>query len=138
MVKALVETDLILAFDFDGLITDNPDISDKPLRLHKGCKELLVQLHKDGVRLVLWTCRCGPPLDTALAFLEEEGLLYVFEEINEQVEEIIKKYTPNVGRKLGADAYFDDKNLGASYLKGFTAEGCTIVDWQLIGELVYG
>ncbi|MNN97974.1 hypothetical protein D3C81_2172480 [compost metagenome] len=39
-------------------------------------------------------------------------MLNLFEVINDQLPEINQKFAPNVARKLGADFYIDDKNLG--------------------------
>lgn len=138
MAKPLVERELILAFDFDGTMTTNPDISDEPLQLQEDCADVLRTMWEDGIRLLLWTCRTGPALDHALDFLRQEGLLHLFEKINEHVDEVEEKYAPHVSRKLGFDVCFDDKNLGCSYLKGFTPEGNTIIDWQEIRRLIYG
>lgn len=135
----LINQSLILAFDFDGLITTNPGISNEPLQLQEGCKDLLLALYSDGNKhLILNTCRTGPVLEAAICFLNQEGLLQVFSEVNENCKAVREKYYPHNSRKVGADVYFDDKNLGASYLKGFTPEGRTIIDWEEIGRLIYG
>lgn len=125
--KAILGNELILAIDFDGTITTNESMREEALELREGAYEVLHRLHEDGVRLVLWTCRGGHNLDNALVFLEEEGLLEVFEKVNSQLDEVEEEYENVIGRKVGADLYIDDKNI-------FTAE----VDWRAIEQYIYG
>jgi hydroxymethylpyrimidine pyrophosphatase-like HAD family hydrolase len=125
MGKTLLEGELVLAVDFDGTISTEPDMGHE-LVLQPECKRVLQRLHEDGIRLMLWTCRTGPYLQEALDFLESENLLYVFETINDQLPEVNEKYAPHVARKVGADFYIDDKNLAFE------------VDWLEIEHTLYG
>lgn len=124
MAKPMLEGELVLAIDFDGTITTESDIG-KELVLQPECKRVLKRLHEDGVRLILWTCRSGSALEEALNFLEKEDLM-IFDTINDQLPEINAKYAPHVARKIGADFYIDDKNLGFK------------VDWLNIEKMIYG
>jgi len=123
--KPYIAGDLVLAVDFDGTITRDPDMSD-PMELQPHVKRVLTRLYADGVRLQLWTCRTGENMDKAQQFLAAEDMLHLFEVVNEQLPEIVAKYAPNDARKLGADFYIDDKNIM------FT------VDWIKIEEFIYG
>lgn len=119
--KPFLKGQLVIGVDFDGTITTQPDMGHE-LVLQPEVKRVLTWLKEEGVRLVLWTCRTGKALDEALAFLESQDMLHLFDAVNDQLPEIIDKYAPNVARKLGADFYIDDKNLG-----------CTI-DWLKFEE----
>lgn len=123
--KALIEGELIIAVDFDGTITTEPDIG-KELVLRENCKEVLERLSDDGVQLILWTCRSGAHLAEAELFLGSVGLLGVFNTINKQLPQVVEKY-PDEARKVGADVYFDDKN----------AMGIE-VNWNEFEKFIYG
>lgn len=94
----------IIAVDFDGtLCTDcYPKIGFPNL----GLIELLKRMQGNGCRIILWTCRCGERLDEAVSWCEGYGLQ--FDEINENVQEILQQYGSN-SRKIYADVYIDDK-----------------------------
>ena len=125
--KALIAGELIIAVDFDGTISTDPNMAKfDDLVMQPECKRVLTRLYESGARLMLWTCRTGPVLDQAIEFLDNEGILYVFETINEQVKEVIEKYSPNVSRKVGADVYIDDKNVGST------------IDWCNIEIAIFG
>lgn len=121
----MLKGELIIAVDFDGTITTNPDMGGE-LILQEHCKEVLMRLYDDGVTLVLWTCRSGIALKQALDFLSQQGLFHIFVSVNEQVPEVYDKYYPEVAKKVGADIYIDDKNLG------------TVIDWYDIENKLYG
>ncbi len=138
MAKPTIHNELVICVDFDGTITTDPGFSEDPLELQLDCKEILLQMHRDGIRLVLWTCRTDWALDAAIEFLKKEGLYHIFDKVNEQCDEVTEAFAPYVSRKLGADVYLDDKNLGASYIVGYTEKGKTIIDWEEIRRLIYG
>ena len=125
MTKSVIEGELIIAVDFDGTITTNPDISDEPLELQPNCKKVLTRLYERGARLILWTCRTGNTLLDAIDFLNKMGMCSLFETINEQIPEVREKYYPDEANKVGADIYIDDKNLG------------TKIDWLDIERQIY-
>lgn len=116
--KPFLPGQLVVGVDFDGTITTNPDMGFK-LELQPECKRVLTWLKEEGVRLVLWTCRTGEALQEAENFLAKHDMLALFEVVNAQLPEIELKYAPNVARKLGADFYIDDKNLG------------TVINWLI-------
>ena len=125
MGKALLQGELVLAVDFDGTITTEPEIG-HVLVLQPDCKRVLTRLAEDGIKLMLWTCRTGPGLDEALSFLKANDMEHLFDTVNDQLQEVKDKYAPHVARKLGADFYIDDKNLMFK------------VVWNEIEEYLYG
>jgi hypothetical protein len=126
MVKGIIENELIIAVDFDGTITTEPAISEGARVLQPNCKRVLQRLHKDGVKLILWTCRTGIHYDEAREFLMSEDMYNLFDAHNDNIPEVIAKY-PDTARKVGADFYIDDKNML-----------CTGIDWLAIEEFIYG
>ena len=126
-MKRLLPDRFIVAVDFDGTITTEVDIG-KELVLKEGCKETLALLSNLGVDFILWTCRSGPALDEALNFLDREGMLPMFKTVNAQLPEVVEKYAPFEARKIGADVYIDDKNLGL--MKLFN------INWPVIGSQI--
>lgn len=102
-----VDGHYIIAVDFDGtLIKDNkwPDtdgIADRDLI------ENLIQEQKNGNKIILYSCRCGEHLKTAVKWCKEQGL--IFDAINENLPELIEAYG-NDSRKISADIYIDDRS----------------------------
>ena len=97
----------IIAVDFDGTIVDDkyPAIG-KPKMF---AFETLKQLQTDGYRLVLWTYRSGPALNDAVEFCSKNGI--EFYGVNNSFEgEDFNKETQS--RKINADIFIDDRNLG--------------------------
>ena len=95
---------MIIAVDFDGTIVEHryPDIGrEKPFAI-----ETLKKLAEEQHRLILWTVRKGKLLQEAVEFCRTRGLDFYavnrnFPEENEPEE-----------RKLRADLWIDDRNLG--------------------------
>lgn len=98
----------ILAIDFDGTIRKCKRATDEGYELMPNCKQVLKQLYIEGHRMILWTCRSHAWLEDVIAFLQKEDILKYFECINENVKEIVWWNT----RKIYADVYIDDLNLG--------------------------
>ncbi|WP_068596155.1 BT0820 family HAD-type phosphatase [Vaginella massiliensis] len=97
----------IIAVDFDGTIVDDkyPGIGKPKLFAF----ETLKKLQNDGHRLVLWTYRWGERLDEAVQFCKENGI--EFYAINSSFEgEVFDLETQS--RKINADLFIDDRNLG--------------------------
>lgn len=95
-----------IAVDFDGTIVEDkyPGIG-KPLLF---AFETLKMLQTDGHRLILWTYRTGKALDEAVEFCKKHGI--EFYAVNKNfAEEIFNENTP---RKLNADIFIDDRNVG--------------------------
>lgn len=94
----------IIAVDFDGTLCKDvwPEIGEPNVALI----EWLIDHQARGDRLILWTCRIGAMLETAVLWCAERGL--VFDAINANLPENIEKYG-NDCRKVYADVYLDDK-----------------------------
>lgn len=96
---------MILAVDFDGTIVEHkyPKIG-KPIPF---AIETLKQLQKDGHTLLLWTVRDGDLLQEAIDYLEENGLKFYAYNKNYPEEDMT-----TTSRKLNADIFIDDRNVG--------------------------
>lgn len=99
-------TNIKIAVDFDGTIVDHeyPDIGKEKLFAFQTLKEL----DKLGVRLILWTFRAGKELDEAVNYCRENGI--EFYAVNKNYPEEV--FNETISRKINADVYIDDKNLG--------------------------
>jgi len=95
-----------IAVDFDGTIVEHeyPKIGKEKLFAFRTLKEL----EKQGARLILWTFRTGKELDEAVGYCRQNGI--EFYAVNKNYPEEIPDET--VSRKIDADLYLDDKNLG--------------------------
>ncbi|WP_299581753.1 BT0820 family HAD-type phosphatase [uncultured Sunxiuqinia sp.] len=97
---------LTIAVDFDGTIVEHkfPAIGNElPFATHT-----LKTLQEKGHRLILWTYRSGQQLDEAVDFCKERGL--TFYAVNKNYPE--EKMSDNISRKILADVYIDDRNIG--------------------------
>ncbi|MBK7711664.1 MAG: hydrolase [Bacteroidales bacterium] len=95
-----------IAVDFDGTIVEHeyPEIGKEKLFAFLTLKEL----NKKGARLILWTFRTGKELDEAVEFCRKNGV--EFYAVNKNYpEEILNE---NIGRKIDADIFIDDRNIG--------------------------
>ncbi|MFV0564241.1 MAG: BT0820 family HAD-type phosphatase [Flavobacteriaceae bacterium] len=101
----------IIAVDFDGTIVEDayPKIG-KPLTF---AFDTLKMLQKQGFRLVLWTYRYGKELDEAVAFCQSNGV--VFYAVNQSYPD--EEYSNERSRKIHADIFIDDRNIGG--MKGW-------------------
>lgn len=97
---------LLIAVDFDGTIVEDayPKIGTPKIFAF----ETLKKLQEDGHRLILWTYRCGEKLDEAVQFCKNNGLK--FYAVNSSFPE--EQYTGEVSRKINADIFIDDRNIG--------------------------
>lgn len=98
---------MIIAVDFDGTIVEHryPEIGKElPFAI-----ETLLRLRKDGHQLILWTVREGKLLDEAVKFCRDRGL--EFYSVNSNYTEEDKDHK-SFSRKLKADIFIDDRNLG--------------------------
>jgi len=98
--------DIKIAVDFDGTIVEHeyPKIGKEKLFAFRTLKEL----EKQGARLILWTFRTGSELDEAVEYCRNNGI--EFYAINRNYPE--EAVDETVSRKIDADIYIDDKNLG--------------------------
>lgn len=99
-------TGIKIAVDFDGTIVEHeyPAIGKEKLFAF----QTLRQLEKMGARLILWTFRTGKELDAAVEYCRKNGI--EFYAINKNYPEEVLNDT--VSRKIDADIYIDDKNIG--------------------------
>lgn len=97
---------LILAVDFDGTIVEDAYPSIGSPRLF--AFETLKRLQQDGHRLILWTYRHGEKLNEAVAFCKENGI--EFYAVNKSYPE--EQLSNEVSRKIHADLFIDDRNIG--------------------------
>ncbi|GEM_PF-11066 len=95
-----------IAVDFDGTIVEHkyPEIGEPKLFAF----ETLRALQKKGFRLILWTFRIGKELEEAVEFCRQHGV--EFYAVNKNYPEEV--FDETVSRKIDADVYIDDKNLG--------------------------
>ena len=99
---------MIIAVDFDGTIVEHryPAIGrELPFAI-----ETLKKLAKEGHRLILWTVREGRLLEEAVQFCRERGL--EFYAVNRDYPEEEKNKNNHFSRKLKADLWIDDRNVG--------------------------
>lgn len=97
---------MILAIDFDGTIVEHqyPAIgSIRPFAF-----ETLKALQQKGHQLILWTFRSGKELDEAVEFCRKNGI--EFYAVNKNYPEEV--WNENDSRKINADYYIDDRNIG--------------------------
>ena len=112
---------MIIAVDFDGTIVEHkyPSIGqERPFAI-----STLRMLSDQRHRLILWTVREGKYLDEAIAFCRERGL--EFYAINRDYPEEEQERNNHFTRKLKADLWIDDRNLGG------------LPDWGTIYEMIH-
>ena len=113
---------MIIAVDFDGTIVEHkyPEIGkEKPFAI-----QTLKRLQSERHMLILWTVREGKLLDEAVDFCRKRGLeFYAVNANNPDEQKKDNQTTPC--RKLRADLYIDDCNIGK------------LPDWGAIYEMVH-
>jgi hydroxymethylpyrimidine pyrophosphatase-like HAD family hydrolase len=99
-------TGIKIAVDFDGTIVEHeyPEIGKEKLFAFQTLKEL----EKLGAMIILWTFRTGKELDDAVEYCRKNGI--EFYAVNKNYPEEI--FDETVSRKINADIYIDDKNIG--------------------------
>lgn len=110
---------MIIAVDFDGTIVTHayPEIG-KPIPF---AIDTLKKLQTEGQhQLILWSCREGKLLQDALDYCQARGLEFYAANTNYPEEE-----QDGLGaRKLTADLFIDDRNLGG------------LPDWGIIYQMI--
>jgi hypothetical protein len=110
---------MTIAVDFDGTIVEHayPKIG-KPIPF---ALEVLRQLQQEyRHKLILWTMREGRLLREAVEYCEKNGVRFYACNKNYPEEE----YREGDSRKIGADVYIDDRNIGG------------LLDWGLIHKIL--
>lgn len=111
---------MTIAVDFDGTIVEHryPGIGPElPFAI-----ETLKRLHDEHHRLILWTVREGRLLEDAIRFCRDRGL--TFYAVNANYPEENRQHK-TFTRKLQADLFIDDRNLGG------------LPDWGVIYRMVH-
>ena len=110
---------MIIAVDFDGTIVEHryPRIGEEiPFAI-----DTLKLLQQEKHRLILWSVREGTLLEEAVESCKARGL--EFYAVNKDYPEEQKSHQ-GFSRKLKADLFIDDRNLGG------------LPDWGLIYEMI--
>ncbi len=100
MAEIIFDTDIVVAFDFDGTLTTFDDLYEEA-PLDKRALSFVKKIKDLGVTTVLWTCRYGDNLTSCVDRLKQQGI--TFDYINED------NGKRNSGRKINVDIYIDDK-----------------------------
>ena len=111
---------MTIAVDFDGTIVTHayPAIG-KPIPF---AIETLKKLQREDMcQIILYTCREGELLEAAVNYCKERGLEFY------AVNAAFPEETPDmrISRKLDADVFIDDHNLGG------------LTDWGVIYKMVH-
>jgi hypothetical protein len=99
---------MIIGVDFDGTIVEDryPDIGEEiPF-----ATDTLKMLIKEHHRIILWTVREGKYLEDAVNWCRERGV--EFYAVNRDYPEETTDNNQYFSRKLKADLWIDDRNLG--------------------------
>ena len=99
---------MVIAVDFDGTIVEHryPEIGNAIPFATETLKMLIADHHK----LILWSVREGKLLDEAVEWCRERGV--EFYAVNRDYPEERKDANQHFSRKLKADLFIDDRNLG--------------------------
>ena len=111
---------MIIAVDFDGTIVEHkyPKIGKEiPFAI-----ATLKHLQQDGHKLILWTVRENDLLDEAVEFCRQRGVEFFAVNSNYPDENVDAGAIRS--RKLKADMFIDDRNVGG------------LPDWGVIYEMI--
>lgn len=111
---------MTIAVDFDGTIVTHeyPNIGKEiPLAV-----QTLKKLQEEGHKLILWSVREKELLDEAVQWCHERGL--DFYAVNKDYPEEEKEKNNHFSRKLKADIWIDDRNVGG------------LPDWGTIYQII--
>lgn len=102
----LFKQSLVIAIDFDGTIVEHryPLIG----HIRPFAFDTMEALQIKGHRLILWSHRAGKKLDEAVKFCSSHGI--EFYAVNKNYPEEV--WDENDSRKILADIYIDDRNVG--------------------------
>ncbi|MBR4996076.1 MAG: hypothetical protein IKY82_08445 [Alistipes sp.] len=111
---------MLIAVDFDGTIVEH-----KYPQIGKEIPFAIVTLKKlqdDGHRLILWSCREGRLLQEAVEWCRQRGLEFFAVNSNYPDEDVDEGAVRS--RKLKADMFIDDRNVGG------------LPDWGVLYEMI--
>ena len=111
---------MTIAVDFDGTIVEHkyPAIGEEiPFAV-----DTLKMLIQDRHQLILWSCREGQLLEDAVNWCRERGV--EFYAVNRDYPEESTENNPHFSRKLKADLFIDDRNIGG------------LPDWGTIYQMI--
>lgn len=113
---------MVIAVDFDGTIVEHryPRIGKEIPFAIATLKKLQAERHL----LILWTVREGELLEEAVEFCRQRGLEFYAVNANHP-DERISEHPSTPCRKLKADLFIDDRNVGK------------LPDWGAIYEMVH-
>ena len=99
---------MTIAVDFDGTIVEEryPDIGDE----RPFATETLRMLIRDKHKLILWTVREGKLLEDAVNWCKDRGV--EFYAVNKDYPEEKEEWNNHFSRKIKADIWIDDRNIG--------------------------
>ena len=111
---------MTIAVDFDGTIVEHryPKIGEEIPFATETLKILAQERHK----LILWTVREGELLEEAIEWCRQRGVF--FYSVNKDYPEEEKSHD-GFSRKLKADLFIDDRNLGG------------LPDWGTIYQMIH-
>lgn len=112
---------MTIAVDFDGTIVEHryPEIGKEIPFATATLKKLIEERHK----LILWTVREGRLLDEAINWCKERGV--EFYAVNKDYPEEEKEHNGHYSRKIKADIFIDDRNIGG------------LPDWGVIYRIIH-
>lgn len=111
---------MVIAVDFDGTIVEHryPAIGEeRPFAV-----QTLRMLIADHHQLILWTVREGELLEDAINWCRERGI--EFYAVNRDYPEETLENNDQFSRKLKADVFIDDRNIGG------------LPDWGTIYQMI--
>lgn len=99
---------MIIAIDFDGTIVEHkyPEIGEEIPFATETIKMLIADKHQ----VILWSVREGKLLEDAVNWCKERGI--EFYAVNKDYPEEKKEFNEHYSRKLKADLFIDDRNIG--------------------------
>ena len=112
---------MIIAVDFDGTIVQDryPEIgSEQPFAM-----QTLRMLLEEGHQLILWTVRQGETLEAAVEWCRQRGV--EFYAVNKDFPEENEQTNSTYSRKIKADLFIDDRNIGG------------LPDWGVLYQMIH-
>lgn len=112
---------MTIAVDFDGTIVEHryPEIG-REIPFATDTLRMLIQEHH---QLILWSVREGQLLDDAVEWCRQRGV--VFYAVNKDYPEERAEANNHFSRKIKADLFIDDRNLGG------------LPDWGQIYQMIH-